>query len=259
MLLPVDCVWLLVSVFIYSLYCFVFFFLERVIVVAEYYPTSLHGLIEQKKLFGLDLICHISRSVLAALDYLHSNNIVHRNLHLRNVLLSPDGCVKLSAYGMYFMTRSGTLVSFPIGWGCFLYFFFYLQYCIQKDHDKCFHISSCPKYLAPEVLLMGFGSGSQLDSSIVDNDELALLSSKSKSDIWSFGIMLLEMAIGAEILPQSRTKLCSTLRKVLSWIYVQGSAVERIVQEADTVVQWKVMVFSEFNDVSFWYSWLFPF
>lgn len=88
---------------------------ERVIVVAEHYPTSLQTLIQKKKIFGLDLQIHLAKSIIEALQYLHRHKVVHRNFHSKNVLISSEGRVKLSAYGMYYMTQSSTLVSFPIG------------------------------------------------------------------------------------------------------------------------------------------------
>lgn len=93
----------------------VFLIAERLVVVSEHYSTSLQCLIQKKKIFGRDLQTHITKSVVEALQYLHSQNIVHRNLHSKNILVTPEGVVKLSAYGMYYMTRYGTLVSFPIG------------------------------------------------------------------------------------------------------------------------------------------------
>lgn len=83
--------------------------------MAEHYQANLQNLIQRKKVFGLDFQTHVARSVIQAICYLHSHNIVHRNLHSKNVLISPEGQVKLSAYGLYYMTKSGTLVSFPIG------------------------------------------------------------------------------------------------------------------------------------------------
>ena len=109
-----TCVALIFNVFLYR-----FRPAERLIVVAEQYGTSLQSLVQQKKTFGLDLLRHVARCVFEALAHLHSRGVVHRNLHLKNVLVTPDGCVKLSCYGMYFMTKCGTLVSFPIGWVSF--------------------------------------------------------------------------------------------------------------------------------------------
>ena len=97
-----------------------------------------------------------------------------------------------------------------------------------------------PKYLAPEVLLLGYSPTSWYDSYMLSEDGLALHSSKSKSDIWSIGMILLEMAVGTELLTESRTKLAVTLRKVMSWIHAKGSAAERIIQEAEVMDQWKV-------------------
>jgi len=75
---------------------------------------------------------------------------------------------------------------------------------------------------------------------MISEDGLALYSSKSKADIWSVGMILLEMVVGTELLTESRTKLAVTLRKVMSWIHAKGSAAERIIQEAEVMDQWKV-------------------
>ena len=56
------------------------------------------------------------------------------------------------------------------------------------------------------------------------------------------------MALGMEILSESRTKLCSTLRKVMSWVHAEGCAVERIVQDLDAVDQWKVCCFRNIRE-----------
>ena len=73
-----------------------------------------------------------------------------------------------------------------------------------------------PKYLAPEVLLVGYQPAiSWFENPLLNSDEgLALFSSKAKSDIWSIGFILLEMALGIELLSEARAKLCHTLRKV---------------------------------------------
>lgn len=91
------------------------YFTERLIIVTEHYPTTLQSLIQQKKVIDLDLQIHIAKSMLNAMAYLHSHDIVHRNLHSKNIQISSEGTVKLSAYGMYFMTNYGSLTTFPIG------------------------------------------------------------------------------------------------------------------------------------------------
>lgn len=53
--------------------------------------------------------------ILDGLTYLNTHGIAHRTLTLTNVLLNPDGLIKLSNYGLHFMTKGGALVQFSIG------------------------------------------------------------------------------------------------------------------------------------------------
>ena len=84
------------------------------------------------------------------------------------------------------------------------------------------------------------GCGGPADGATVGDEELALRASQPKSDVWSTGLLLLELALGVELLSEARTKLCTTLRRVMSWIHAERSAVQRIVHDADAVERWKV-------------------
>ncbi|KAG0294913.1 hypothetical protein BGZ98_001580, partial [Dissophora globulifera] len=53
--------------------------------------------------------------ILDGLVYLNTHGIVHRTLTLANILLTEDDVVKLSNYGLYNMTKGGSLVQFSIG------------------------------------------------------------------------------------------------------------------------------------------------
>ncbi|CAG8535135.1 9825_t:CDS:10 [Cetraspora pellucida] len=54
--------------------------------------------------------------ILKALAYLNKNNITHHNLAPNNILLDSQGRAKLADYGLYFMTKGGANVDFPIGY-----------------------------------------------------------------------------------------------------------------------------------------------
>lgn len=54
----------------------------------------------QKGPFTLDQVAFLASQILLALEFLHSKNIVYRDLKLDNVLLTLDGHVKLADYGL---------------------------------------------------------------------------------------------------------------------------------------------------------------
>lgn len=48
----------------------------------------------------LDKLSHYTAQLLAALDYLHSNSVVHKQLGASSVLLDPEGNVRLTDYSL---------------------------------------------------------------------------------------------------------------------------------------------------------------
>nr|KAG5689653.1 hypothetical protein BaRGS_026768 [Batillaria attramentaria] len=87
-----------------------------------------------------DLIARVSKECLQAIDYLHRQRIIHRDIKSDNVLLGKDGTVKLIDFG----------------------------FCAQLKNDK-----------AKKNTVLG-----------------TLQSYGKKIDIWSFGIMVIEMLEG---------------------------------------------------------------
>jgi len=93
---------------------------DRIIVVSEHFPLTLRNELErrlrQQRPFDEMELKRLAFTILSALVYLNQQNIVHRNLSLDNVLFDSKGCIKLSDYGLYYMTDAGANVPFPIGY-----------------------------------------------------------------------------------------------------------------------------------------------
>ncbi|CAL1269718.1 unnamed protein product [Larinioides sclopetarius] len=112
---------------------------ERVMIVCEYYQDSVQDIKIKSMLKSLKTLANLAYESLDALSYLHSNDIIHRCLSPQNIRLDSEGHVKISNYGLYYITECGTTVSFPIG---------------------------VPKYMPPEVLAHGPSDRSSLKCDI---------------------------------------------------------------------------------------------
>ena len=61
---------------------------------------SLKQLLEEFSKLNEKLVAHYVIQVLKGLDYLHHNDIVHRNLKAANIFMTQSGEVKLSDVGV---------------------------------------------------------------------------------------------------------------------------------------------------------------
>jgi len=132
---------------------------QRVYIVTEYLAGgSVQQLCERSpnKRLSMGQARSLFSQLLDALEYLHSNSIIHRDIKLDNMLLSEDGVLKLSDFGV--AARLGEL-------------------CNAGDR-KC---HGSPAFQPPEMLLCkGCGNGF----------------SGEKIDIWDSGLALFMMCIG---------------------------------------------------------------
>jgi len=117
--------------------------------------------------------------LLNALNFVHSKNIIHRDIKAENVLLTSDMNLRLTDFGIScFFPREGTLLKEVVG---------------------------TPGYFSPEMVQLS------LESSVNPNNPLGY---HKEIDIWATGIMLYILLVGRP--PIWDEDLSTLLRKILN-------------------------------------------
>jgi len=68
--------------------------------VFEYLNNDLQGLIDKQVAFTLNHVSSIMIQVLQGTIFLHSRNIVHRDIKGANILISKQGIVQIADFGL---------------------------------------------------------------------------------------------------------------------------------------------------------------
>jgi len=88
-------------------------------IVMEYIEgEDLKSLITQKKIWSIDEIFKIANATCSALNETHKHGIVHRDIKPSNILITKDGNIKLTDFGVArlpdsTLTQEGTLIGTP--------------------------------------------------------------------------------------------------------------------------------------------------
>ncbi|XP_066425878.1 serine/threonine-protein kinase PAK 3-like [Molothrus aeneus] len=140
---------------------------EELWLVMEYMDGgSLHDVIRETRLAEGE-IAAVSRECLQGLDFLHSKQVIHRDIKSHNILLGLDGSVKLADFG--------------------------LAAQLTAEQSKRRSAVGTTYWMAPEIFTRKLYG--------------------PKVDIWSFGIVGIEMVEGA---PPYRMKTSRTVQELIS-------------------------------------------
>jgi serine/threonine protein kinase len=138
-------------------------------IVTEFMDAgALADYLYEEDIAGLDLstdaIAYVTQNIVSALDFLHSNHRMHRDVRSDNILLNSYGAVKLGDFG--YATESDVPICDPVG---------------------------TPYWMAPEM------AGPAAAALASGEDQCANFSQSTSSysnsvDVWALGVTLYEMA-----------------------------------------------------------------
>ncbi|KAF5480281.1 hypothetical protein F2P56_001043 [Juglans regia] len=161
--------------FFYSFTC-----RENLYLVMEYLNGGdLYSLLRNLGCLDEDMARVYIAEVILALEYLHSLNVIHRDLKPDNLLIGQDGHIKLTDFGLSkvglinstddlrpSVSRTGFLGDDDLK----------SQSSVKREQRQKQEVVGTPDYLAPEILL-GMGHG-------------------ATADWWSVGVIIFEMLVG---------------------------------------------------------------
>ncbi|KAJ5241323.1 Protein kinase byr2 [Penicillium citrinum] len=147
----------------------------------EYVPGgSIATMLKQYNTFQEPLVKNFVRQILAGLSYLHSCDIIHRDIKGANILVDNKGGVKISDFGISKRVEASTVLGSRASTGGG-----------SAGHMHRPSMQGSVYWMAPEVVRQ--------------------TAHTKKADIWSLGCLVVEMFIGAHPFPD-----CSQLQAIFA-------------------------------------------
>ncbi|KAH8702497.1 MAP kinase [Talaromyces proteolyticus] len=144
----------------------------------EYVPGgSIAEMLKQYNTFQEPLIRNFVRQILAGLSYLHSRDIIHRDIKGANILVDNKGGIKISDFGISKRVEASAMLGSSAVSG--------------RGHLHRPSLQGSVYWMAPEVVRQ--------------------TAHTKKADIWSLGCLVVEMFIGAHPFPD-----CSQLQAIFA-------------------------------------------
>ncbi|KAJ5280426.1 Sterile alpha motif type 1 [Penicillium angulare] len=145
----------------------------------EYVPGgSIATMLKQYNTFQEPLVKNFVRQILAGLSYLHSKDIIHRDIKGANILVDNKGGVKISDFGISKRVEASHVLGSRASSG-------------GGGHINRPSLQGSVYWMAPEVVRQ--------------------TAHTKKADIWSLGCLVVEMFIGAHPFPD-----CSQLQAIFA-------------------------------------------
>ena len=89
---------------------------HRMLIVSEYHKKSLENKNVLREFSGeFGMLRRLAYSIISGLVHMNELGMINRNLSSQNVQVTGNGEIKLSNFGMYYVTEYGEYVKFPIG------------------------------------------------------------------------------------------------------------------------------------------------
>ena len=73
-------------------------------ILVEYCPMNLNDAIKNKTFSKVQRVCSIYE-IASGMKLLHLNRIIHRNIKPSNILISKNGQIKISDFGIFTIVR----------------------------------------------------------------------------------------------------------------------------------------------------------